>query len=402
MYITQYLLLLFCFFNEVFSSKSLKKSRARDLGIPFDGTPGKYNAITDVEGVEVGFSTIIEGESIRTGVTALFPRGFDNFFKNRPCFANSFSLNGNGEMTGIHWVTESGFLTTPILISNTNSIGTCHESLLKWILKNNDADLIEDFMLPVIAETYDGFLNDINGFHVKERHVFEALDNAKGSNSFIQEGNVGGGTGMISFGFKAGTGTSSRFVESLNYTVGVLVQSNFGRKKQLIIAGVPVGQELLNMNHNISIPDKDAGSIIAILATDAPLLPHQLKRLATRISLGIGKLGGVASDSSGDLFLAFSTANISNTTSTIRSAEFLLNDQMNLLFEATIQSVEEAIINAMIAAETMVGFKGTRVDAISHQHLIKLLKKYNRLNGRVAKHRKPKRSNVQNVDNIEN
>jgi L-aminopeptidase/D-esterase-like protein len=374
---------LFCFFNGICLVESQKKSRARDFGIPFDGTPGKLNSITDVEGVAVGFSTIIEGDSIRTGVTAIFPRGIEKAFKNQPCFANWFSLNGNGEMTGIHWLIESGYLTVPILITNTNSVGTVRDSVIKWFLDRNNSTLmvnIEEISLPVIAETYDGYLNDINGFHVKEEHVFEALDSAKGFNSFIEEGNVGGGTGMISFDFKAGTGTSSRFIESLNYTVGVLVQSNFGRKKQLIIAGVPVGEELLKMGQNSTISDEDAGSIIAILATDAPLLPHQLKRLATRISLGIGKLGGISGDSSGDIFLAFSTAIISNTTSIIRNTEFLINDEMNVLFEATIQCVEEAIVNALIAAETMIGYNGLKVEAISHEHLIKILKKYNRLN----------------------
>ncbi|CAF2460717.1 unnamed protein product [Rotaria sp. Silwood2] len=206
------------------------------------GITGKSNSIVDVEGVEVGFSTIIEGDSIRTGVTAIFPRGLKKVFHRMPCFANWFSLNGDGEMTGMHYLTESGFLTAPILITNTNSVGICRDSLIKWALqKNNSNTMVNmlDFSLPIVAETYDGYLNDINGFHVKEEHVFEALDNAKGSDSLIQEGNVGGGTGMISFGFKAGTEASSRKIDGLNYTIGVLVQSNFGRKKQLIITGVP-------------------------------------------------------------------------------------------------------------------------------------------------------------------
>jgi L-aminopeptidase/D-esterase-like protein len=275
MNITHYLL-LFCFFYGICYVKSQKKSRARDLGIPFGGTPGIFNSITDVEGVEVGFSTIIEGESIRTGVTAIFPRGIKKASQPLPCFANWFSLNGNGEMTGIHWLTESGFLTVPILITNTNSVGICRDSLIKWFLNKNESTsmfYLDYISLPVVAETYDGYLNDINGFHVKEQHVFEALDGAKGSDSLIQEGNVGGGTGMVTFGFKAGTGTSSRFIGNFNYKVGVLVQSNFGRKKQLTIAGVPVGEELLKMEQSITIPDEDAGSIIVILATDAPLLP---------------------------------------------------------------------------------------------------------------------------------
>lgn len=360
------------------------KLRARDLGIPFTGTPGPFNSITDVRNVEVGFSTIIEGQSIRTGVTAVFPRGKKQVFQNKPCFANWFSLNGRGEMTNTHWVTESGLLKTPILITNTLSVGTCQQALIKWYLRQDppvDRRILEEIDLPMVAETYDGYLNDIIGFHVKDEHVFEALDSAEGFGSRVREGNVGGGTGMITLGFKAGTGTSSRFVESLNATVGVLVQSNFGRKKQLIIAGVPVGEELLKLENNrTNVPDEDAGSIIVILATDAPLLPQQLKRLATRVSLGIGKVGGIGADSSGDIFLAFSTTEISQSSTNKLSTEFLLNEQMNSLFEATIEAVEEAIINAMIAAETMIGLNGLRVEAISHEQLIQILKKYNRFN----------------------
>lgn len=287
-------------------------------------------------------------------------------------------------MTGIHWLTESGFLTTPILITNTNSVGTCSESLIKWFVNKNESTSVvsvEDVALPVVAETWDGYLNDIFGFHVKQEHVFEALDNAKEAGPFVREGNVGGGTGMVCFGYKAGTGTSSRFVDALNYTVGVLVQANFGRKYQLTIAGVPVGKELLQMESSSVTRDKDAGSIIVIVATDAPLLPQQLKRLATRVSLGIGRLGGIASDSSGDIFLAFSTANVSDVNSIAKATQFLLNDQMNALFEATIQSVEEAVVNAMVAAETMTGYKGSRVEAISVPNLITVLQKYNRYNG---------------------
>ena len=361
-----------------------RKPRARELGIPFDGTPGKYNAITDVDHVEVGFSTIIQGTSVRTGVTAIFPRGSDFRARQSPCFGNWFSLNGNGEMTGIHWLTESGFLTSPILITNTNSVGICRDSMLEWFLKNNDSSTIGytgDGNLPVVTETWDGYLNDIYGFHVKQQHVFEALDNAKVAGPLVQEGNVGGGTGMICFSFKAGTGTSSRIVTELNYTVGVLVQANFGRKHQLTIAGVPVGKELLKMQSGSSGRDKDSGSIIVIVATDAPLLPQQLKRLATRVSLGIGKIGSVASDSSGDLFLAFSTANVSDVSSTMKTTRFLSNDQMNPLFQATIECVEEAVVNALVAAETMTGYEGHRVEAISIPDLITILRKYNRFNG---------------------
>ena len=313
----------------------------------------------------------------------MFPRGVELSGQQSPCFANWYTLNGNGEMTGIHWLTETGFLMTPILITNTNCVGVCRDSMIKWFIKKKDsgADIdIFDVGLPIVAETWDGYLNGDFAFHVKEHHVFEALDNAKGSRSFVQEGNVGGGTGMSSFGFKAGTGTSSRLVEGLNYTVGVLVQANFGRKKQLIVAGVPVGKELLQMETNSTIPDKDSGSIIVILATDAPLLSGQLKRLATRIPLGIGKLGGIASHTSGDIFLAFSTVNVFDEISPTKTIKFLANEQMNPLFEATIQCVEEAVINSMVAAETMTGYNGNTIEAISHQNLIKILKKYNRLN----------------------
>ncbi|CAF3523253.1 unnamed protein product [Rotaria sp. Silwood1] len=307
------------------TSTDLRKLRARDLGIPFDGTPGKYNAITDVEGVQVGFKTIIQGDSVRTGVTAIFPRGTDFTTRKSPCFANWFSLNGNGEMTGIHWLTESGFLTSPVLITGTTSVGIAQNSIIKWFLKKNDSTTMfdmDDVLLPIVAETWDGDLHDAFGFHLEEQHVFDALDNARESGPFVQEGSVGGGTGMVCFDYKAGTGTSSRITEGLNYTVGVLVQANFGLKGQLIIAGVPVGKELIKMETNSTVRDKDAGSIIAILATNAPLLPHQLKRLATRVSLGIGKLGSRASDSSGDIFLAFSTTNVLDVTSTTKTLAF--------------------------------------------------------------------------------
>ena len=314
----------------------------------------------------------------------MFPRGTDFTSHQSPCFANWFSLNGNGEMTGIHWLTESGFLTAPVLITSTNYVGICRDALIKWFLMKNDSTTMihmDDVSLPIVAETWDGYLNDVYGFYLNEQYVFDALDNAKDSDPFVEEGNVGGGTGMSCFDFKAGTGTSSRIIEGLNYTVGVLVQANFGLKKQLIIAGVPVGKELMQMETNSSLRDKDSGSIIVILATDAPLLPQQLKRLATRVSLGLGKLGSRAADASGDIFLAFSTANILNPTSTMNTIEFLSNNQMSPLFEATIQCVEEAVINSMIAALTMTGYRGHKIEAISHETLIEILKKYNRYEG---------------------
>tara|TARA_R110002073_G_scaffold72537_1_gene177810 strand:+ start:853331 stop:854506 length:1176 start_codon:yes stop_codon:yes gene_type:complete len=370
-----------------------QKPRARDLGVPFDGKTGVFNAITDVKGVEVGYSTIISGEGentvgngpIRTGVTALFPRGKSKKFS--PVYANWYSLNGNGEMTGTTWVTESGFLETPIMITNTNSVGVVRDAILKWYV---DTDWYngEDwwYTYPVVAETYDGFLNDIYGFHVKEANVLEAINNA--SSGKIAEGNVGGGTGMMCLGFKGGTGTASRIVKikDSTYTVGVLVQSNFGSKANFTVAGVPVGRELRDtLNYVYNAPPKSRrkegdGSIIVIVATDAPFLPHQLKRMAQRVPLGIGIVGGRGSNGSGDIFLAFSTANenaFSRDETT--SVETHSNDLMSPFFDATVQAVEEAIINAMIAGETMEGINGNKAYALPHDLLIKTLKKYNRI-----------------------
>ena len=370
-----------------------QKPRARDLGIPFVGTPGAFNAITDVQGVEVGYSTIITGKGentvgngpIRTGVTAIFPRGKAKKFS--PVYANWYSLNGNGEMTGTTWVTESGFLETPIMITNTNSVGVVRDAVLKWYV-DTDWYSGEDwwYTYPVVAETYDGFLNDIYGFHVKEKHVLEAIENS--SSGQIAEGNIGGGTGMMCLGFKGGTGTSSRVlkIKDSSYTVGAIVQSNFGAKRNLSIAGVPVGVELKDtLNSVFNGPPKSRrqegdGSIIVIVATDVPLLPHQLKRIAQRIPLGIGIVGGRGSNGSGDIFLAFSTANEGAfNRDDIASITSMPNDLLMPVFEATVQVVEEAIINAMIAAETMEGINGNTSYAIPHEVLVETLKKYNRI-----------------------
>ena len=370
-----------------------QKPRARDLGIPFVGTPGVFNAITDVQGVEVGYSTIISGKGentvgngpIRTGVTAIFPRGKAKKFS--PVYANWYSLNGNGEMTGTTWVTESGFLETPIMITNTNSVGVVRDAVLKWYV-DTDWYSGEDwwYTYPVVAETYDGFLNDIYGFHVKEKHVLEAIENS--SSGQIAEGNIGGGTGMMCLGFKGGTGTSSRVlkIKDSSYTVGAIVQSNFGAKRNLSIAGVPVGIELKDtLNSVFNGPPKSRrqegdGSIIVIVATDVPLLPHQLKRIAQRIPLGIGIVGGRGSNGSGDIFLAFSTANEGAfNRDDIASITSMPNDLLMPVFEATVQVVEEAIINAMIAAETMEGINGNTSYAIPHDVLVETLKKYNRI-----------------------
>lgn len=369
-----------------------QKPRARDTGIPFDGQPGRYNAITDVAGVEVGFSTIISGTGknelgkgpVRTGVTAILPRGKNN----NPVFANWYSLNGNGEMTGTTWITESGFLETPVMITNTNSVGVVRDAVLKWFVEKQWYKK-EDFWYtyPVVAETYDGFLNDIYGFHVKESHAFEALNTARSGP--VAEGNTGGGTGMMCLGFKGGTGTASRVVKIKDsvYTVGVLVQSNFGARRNLTIAGVPVGRELPDTLKNefkaapASYRQEGDGSIIVVVATDAPLLPHQLKRIAARVPLGIGKVGGRGENGSGDIFLAFSTANtgaFSRTATT--EIHQLSNDQINPLFEATVQGVEESIINAMVAAETMEGINGNKSYALPQELVLDILKKFKRIN----------------------
>ncbi|WP_370476521.1 DmpA family aminopeptidase [Tamlana flava] len=370
-----------------------QKPRARDLGIPFGGKTGEFNAITDVKGVEVGYSTIISGEGeniigkgpIRTGVTAIFPRGKAKKFS--PVYANWYSLNGNGEMTGTTWVTESGFLETPIMITNTNSVGVVRDAVLKWYV-DTDWYKGEDwwYTYPVVAETYDGFLNDIYGFHVKEKNVLEAIENS--SSGKITEGNVGGGTGMLCLGFKGGTGTSSRVlkIKDSTYTIGAIVQSNFGAKFNLNIAGVPVGIELKDtLNYEYKAPPKSRrqegdGSIIVVVATDVPLLPHQLKRVAQRIPLGIGIVGGRGSNGSGDIFLAFSTANEKAfNRDEMTTVETMSNDLLFPVFQATVQAVEEAIINAMVAAETMEGINGNKAYAIPHDLLIETLRKYNRI-----------------------
>ena len=369
-----------------------QKPRARDIGVQFEGTTGKFNAITDVKGVEVGHSTIIIGSGkneigkgpVRTGVTAIFPRGK----KFNPVYANWYSLNGNGEMTGTTWVTESGFLETPIMITNTNSVGVVRDAVLKWFVNTNwYSDDQWWYTYPVVGETYDGFLNDIYGFHVQEKHVYEAIENAKSGP--VAEGNIGGGTGMLTLGFKGGIGTSSRKVKINNktYTLGAIVQSNFGSKRNLTISGVPIGKELkdtLNLVFNAPPANKRQegdGSIIVIVATDAPLFPHQLKRIAHRIPLGIGAVGGRGSNGSGDIFLAFSTANSKafnrKNSGTVKTFP---NDKISPLFEATVQVVEESIVNAMIAAETMEGINNNKAYALPHGKLMEILKKYNRAN----------------------
>ena len=354
------------------------KPRARDLGIPFDGTPGLLNAITDASGVEVGHSTVLAGEGIlevgvgpvRTGVTAVLPRGKHS---GGAVFAGWFSLNGKGEMTGTTWVEESGLLEGPIMITNTLSVGLVRDAVVSWQMKHQPST--QPWTKPVVAETWDGYLNDIFGFHVKKEHVYEALDNTRSGP--IAEGNVGGGTGMVCYEFKGGVGTSSRKLTEKHggYVVGVLVQANHGRREQLRIAGVPVGLEIPK-NGTLA---KEAGSIIVVIATDAPLLPHQLKRMARRAALGIARNGSISENGSGDIFMAFSTANPAAGNSTEKVQLVMVpNSQMDPLFEATVQATEEAVVNALVAAETMRGADNHLVVAIPHDVLKQVLRKYNR------------------------
>jgi len=365
------------------SSLGQSKPRARGLGVPFDGNPGPLNAITDVKGIEVGYTTLISGEGalkvgvgpVRTGVTAILPRGKES---KDAVFAGWFSLNGNGEMTGAHWVEDSGFLDGPVMITNTHSVGVVHDAVIAWKVKRGEADM-EGYWwsLPVVAETWDGYLNDINGFHVTAADAIHALASAAGGP--VAEGNVGGGTGMICNEFKGGVGTSSRVLSAKQggYTVGVLLQCNYGEREQLRIAGVPVGREIPGPK----IWDADTGSIIVVVATDAPLIPTQLKRLARRVSLGVGRDGSYSGDGSGDLFIAFSTANPDTISAKgLRHITMLPNEKLDPLFLATVQATEEAVVNAMVAAETMTGINNHTVPALPHDKLREVLKKYNRLN----------------------
>ncbi len=350
--------------------------RARDLGIPFPGTPGPLNAITDVAGVTVGHDTIIRdlrgGKAVRTGVTAILPRGRDSL--NLPAFAGFFSLNGNGEMTGTHWVEESGYLEGPVMITNTHSVGAVHEGVIKWRVAQAGPDTTGYWWsLPVVAETWDGHLNDINGFHVTAKNAGRALDAA--TDGPVTEGNVGGGTGMICHEFKCGVGTSSRVAG--DYTVGVLVQANYGTRRELRIAGVRVGEHLTE-NLAYDEPQGDTGSIIIVIATDAPLLPHQLKRLARRATLGLGRMGSYAGNGSGDIFIAFSAAQM-NDSDTAYIDEPLANHLLDPIFTAVADATEESIVNAMIAARDMTGDQGHRAVAIDHDELRAVLKQYNRL-----------------------
>src|SRR6266704_1407548 len=364
------------------------KPRARDLGVPFDGKPGPLNAITDVKGVEVGHTTLISGEGalkvgtgpVRTGVTAVLPRGKNS---KDQVFAGWFTLNGNGEMTGTTWVEESGFLDGPVMITNTHSVGVVRDAVIQWRVAHGQPDPKSYWWsLPVVAETWDGWLNDINGFHVKPEHAFHAIDSAHAGP--VEEGNVGGGTGMVCNGFKGGIGTSSRKLDTKlgAFTVGVLVQCNYGSRANLRIAGVPVGREIPEdpASASASFDELDRGSIIVVVATDAPIVAHHLKRLTRRVSLGLGRNGSISGNGSGDIFIAFSTANPGAAAAVhVVDLKMLPNDRIEVVFAATVQATEEAIINAMVAAETMTGIENHKVIALPHDRLRAILKKYNRL-----------------------
>lgn len=349
------------------------KTRARGAGVPFQGLPGTNNSITDVGGVQIGYTTLIEGDAIRTGVTGILPRPLAKL--STPVFAGCHSLNGNGELTGTIWMEEAGRCDGPITITNTHSCGLARDASIKWMVDR--LDRVGQWTLPVAGETYDGYLNDINGFHIRQEHVLSALDSAAGSaiNSPVEEGSVGGGTGMICYGYKGGSGTASRVINSagVDITVGAFVQANFGNRDQLTIAGVPVGRIL-----NEPAQEDEVGSIIGIVATDAPLLPHQLKRLARRMSLGIGRSGAVSGHGSGDIFMAFSTANEDafHDEKRLATAEFVPNSHLDRMFQAVIQAVDEAIMNAIFANETMQGFQGSRVEGLPVEEVMSLLKEY--------------------------
>jgi L-aminopeptidase/D-esterase-like protein len=348
------------------------------MGIPFDGMPGPLNALTDVPGVAVGHVTLVSGKGrckpghgpVRTGVTAILPRGRDG----GRVFAAFFCLNGNGELTGAHWIRESGFLEGPVMLTNTHSVGTVRDAVIAWLVKNNA--LRQPWVLPVVAETWDGYLNDINGFHVRAAHAFTALEKARPGP--VDEGSVGGGTGMVCHEFKGGIGTASRRIDLSGtvFTLGVLVQANHGQRHLLRVAGIPVGR-LIREN---TLEKSADGSIVIIIATDAPLLPHQLKALALRASLGLGRTGSIAAHTSGDLFLAFSTAAIDESpTENFMNLRMIDNRHLSLFFEACVQAVEEAIINALVAAETMTGRDDRRVIALPRERTCRILKDHHRL-----------------------
>jgi L-aminopeptidase/D-esterase-like protein len=366
---------------EAWAATPSGRIRARGLKLPLEGTPGSFNAITDIDGIEVGYATLVSGTGrlvrgegpVRTGVTAILPRG--RVGATIPVAAGSYSLNGNGELTGVAWVEESGQCEGPITITNTHSVGVARDACVRWLVDRHPA-MSQLWGLPVAGETYDGELNDINGFHVTHEHVFVAIDNARGGP--LELGSLGGGTGMICYDFKGGSGSSSRRVNAGGqWTIGAFVQANFGARRELTVLGVPVGRHLPGGE----VRSMPAGSVIAIIATDAPLLPHQLKRLARRVPLGLARTGAVGHNGSGDIFLALSTANETAFASgdEPRSIAFLPNAAFNPLFEAAVQVVEEAVLDAMIPNQAMTGANDLTVRALPHGELIDLLRRYGRM-----------------------
>ncbi len=369
----------------------VNKPRGRDLGIPFEGTPGALNALTDVAGIEVGTATVVQGQNVRTGVTIIHPRGRHD---HDPVYAGYFPFNGNGELTGAAWIEEGGFLEGPIGLTNTHSVGIVRDTIIDWQVKQGA--IFQKWSCPVVGETADGWLNEMNGFHLKSEHVWQALESANSGS--VPEGNVGGGTGMICYEFKGGTGTASRLLPKKfgGWTVGALVQANFGRRYQLTIAGVPVGQHLTTdapFTNGENPYHPESGSLIVLLATDAPLLPHQLKRLARRATIGMARTGSLGGNGSGDIFLAFSTANKGAAdprsavkdnpqdpkSSGIADIQALSNEQIDPLLSASVYATEEAIINALMGAETMTGRDGLTIQALPQKELVSLMKQYRRL-----------------------
>ncbi|MEO5891967.1 MAG: P1 family peptidase [Ferruginibacter sp.] len=375
-----FIISILCLFNQLCEAQDSTKRRGRDLGIPFAGVTGEYNSITDVPGIEVGYKTLISGsgkESARTGVTVILPKGKTDV--SYP--AAWFSLNGDGEMTGLPYIEDYGKGNGPIAITNTNSVGIVRDAVGEWCVKKFSNNSTEDFSfgLPVVAETWDGMLNDINGFHVKKEHVWQALDSA--STGKIKEGNVGGGTGMICYWFKGGSGTASRIftIDAVQYTLGVFVQANFGTRKDLLISGVPVGEQIQDLEPIENQVNRKDGSIIVIVATDAPLLPGALKLVAKRVTHGIARTGSISSNGSGEIFLALSTASPKyNSGYTEETWKVIPKWNLDRVFRATVEATEEAIINALLAAEDMEGKNGNKVFAIPHKRLQEILQKYNR------------------------
>ena len=371
--------------NDFYKYTPSRLLRARGLGITFDGQPGKFNSITDVVGVSVGYTTLNEGEGglvigsgpVRTGVTAILPRAAEDL--TVPVFAGYSSFNGNGEMSGTHYIAEAGICAGPITITNTHSCGVTRDATIEWMARRFPNHMSDLFALPVAAETYDGFLNDINGFHVTKQHTFSAIEGA--ASGSIEEGSVGGGTGMKAFHFKAGSGTASRCVEyaGKQFTAGIFVQANFGHRKELVVRGNSVGKQLSEPAMKIGKASPDLSSIIVVIATDAPLMPHQLKRLARRCPVGLARTGTIGHHSSGDIFVAFSTANQQAARAgkgEMASFDFIPDEALDPFFAAVVEATEEAILNSLTANQDMTGRDENFVPALPHERLKELLQSY--------------------------